>query len=473
MSKLIKNTSLYAVGNILPKAVSFLLLPLYTRYLTPEDYGIVNSMQVLSTVLIVLFTLCIDRAIYRLYFDYKTEESKRDFLGTVTIGSLGISISVLIVLFICNHSLESIYKSIPFYPFYAFIIVDTFFLNFSNIPKIYFQLNEKASSFLVYSSVEFIITTTFTIIFVVWLKEGAIGMMKGSLISRIIVAPMFWRISYQSINFKFIPEILKKSVAFGLPGIPILLSSWIIDFSDRLFIEHYFSISDVGMYSLSFKIAGLSLIFSAAFLSAYSPIFYGLANSDNQDEAKKKLYIYNNLFMISIIIICFLVSLFSKEFILLFLDIKYAESYKVVPIISLAYLISQISGVFNLAIYQKKKVVQMVYIIFLSALVNIFSNFALVPIYGVFGAGYATVISFLTLFIVGYWYAKKCYFIPFNWPQLTFISLGCLGIFTFFYFFSCQNIILSLFLKFSVLFIIVIIFGKKYLMRVRSVFFKL
>ena len=76
MAKIIKNTSIYAIGNILPKAAGFFLLPVYTRYLTPADYGIVSSMQVLSTILAVAFTLAIERSIYRLYWDYKTDNDK-------------------------------------------------------------------------------------------------------------------------------------------------------------------------------------------------------------------------------------------------------------------------------------------------------------------------------------------------------------------------------------------------------------
>ncbi len=434
--------------------------------MTPADYGIVNSMQVLSTVLVVLFTLCIDRAIYRLYFDYKTEEDKKDFLGTVTIGSLIISTLVLLLIFIFSSFIGNIYSSIPFYPFYAFIIIETFFLNFSSIPKIYFQINENATKFITYSLLEFATITILTIIFVVWLKDGATGMMKASLFSRIILAPAFWRISYFSINFKFIPKILKQSLAFGLPGIPLLLSSWILEFSDRLFIERYFSVSAVGIYSLSYKVAGLSLIFSAAFYSAYNPIYYRLANSENQNDAKKKLYVYNNYFMLTIIVISFLIAFFSKELIIIFLDSKYIESYKIVPIISLSYVISQVSSVFQLAIYQKKKVMSMVYIVFASAIVNILLNFIFVPLYGAFGAGYSTVMSVVVFFVIVMWYAKKCYYIPINWRLLLFVLGGCIGLFMVFYFFSPENIFFSLCFKLAIITAGAIFFGKK-------IFFKL
>ena len=119
-SKIIKNTSLYTLGNILPQAAGFILLPIYTRYLTPADYGIVSSMQVLSTILAVFFTLAIDRSIFRLYFDYKIEKAKRDYLGTITISLFFISISVLLLLFIFRGIVGQIFKSIELYPCYFY-----------------------------------------------------------------------------------------------------------------------------------------------------------------------------------------------------------------------------------------------------------------------------------------------------------------------------------------------------------------
>lgn len=88
MSQLLKNTAYYTIGNFTSKAVNFLLLPLYTSYLTPDEYGIVNSMEVFSNILLIFFTLGLERAIYRLYHDFKTTKGQKDFLGKSQSASL-------------------------------------------------------------------------------------------------------------------------------------------------------------------------------------------------------------------------------------------------------------------------------------------------------------------------------------------------------------------------------------------------
>ncbi len=472
MNKIIKTTSFYTIGNILPQAAGFFLLPIYTRYLTPAEYGIVSSMQVLSTMLVVFFTMAIDRSIYRLYFDYKTDKDKKDYLGTITISLFFISVSVLVLLFIFRSFVGEIYKSINFYPFYVYAILTAFFSVFSIIPKIYFQMNEKAGKFVLLSILQFLLATGFVLWFIIKEKTGAVGMLEGRMLGNIILTPLFIFISYKTIKFTFKKQILKESLAFSLPMIPGLLMAWVLNLSDRIFIERYFNLHDVGIYSLGYKIAGLVLIFTSAFNLAYNPVFYRLANSEDQKMAKKTLFKYNNIYIVVILLITFFIVLFSKEAIQLLLDPKYFEAYKIVPIIAFAYLVSQISGLFNLMIYQEKKVIQLVVIGFIGAVINVLLNFLLVPPLGTYGAGYATVLAFIVIFVLDWWYAKKCYYLTFNWRLIGSVFLLLFAIIILFYFMHF-NIYITLLIKVLACVVLGLLFLKKYYKQLRMIFVKL
>lgn len=471
-SKLIKNTSIYTLGNILPQAAGFILLPIYTRYLTPADYGIVSSMYVLQTVLIVIFTLAIDRSIYRLYFDHKIEKAKRDYLGTITISLFLISSTILLILFISSSLVGKIFKSIDFFPYYVYAILTSFFSIFSIIPKIYFQVNEKAGKFVVISILQFLLSSGFVLWFIIGKQAGAAGMLKGRMFANIVILPIFIYISYRTINFSFKLRILKDSLSFSLPMIPSLLSAWILNLSDRIFIERYFNLHDVGIYSLGYKIAGLILIFTGAFYKAYNPVFYKLANSEKQTVAKKKLFNYNNAYIIVILIAAFFISIFSKEAIQFLLDPKYFGAYKIVPIIALAYFIGQTSGLSNLSIYQEKKTLQMMYMFLGTAILNIILNFLLVPKFGAYGAAYATVLSFAFFFVIKYLYAKKCYFIPFQWRQIAMVFVPLFAIVLLFRYALNMDIYLSLFIKILMCGVIGLFFMKKYYHQIRAIFAK-
>ena len=463
----IKNTSFYALGNVLPQAVGFLLLPIYTHYLTPEDYGIVSSMQVLNTILIILFTLAVDRSVYRLFFDYNTEKDRRAYLGTITISIFIISVIILALLFAFNNVVSTIYSSINFYPFYVYAILTSFFTVFSLVPKIYFQINEKALMFVSISIVQFLLNTGFVLFFIVHMKLGAKGMLEGNVIANAILVPFFLWITYKTVSLKFNIEILKASLKFSLPMIPSLLSAWVLNLSDRVFIERYFNLHDVGVYSLGYKIAGIVLIFTGAFNMAYNPVFYQLANSEKQKKAKETLRNYNFIYILVILIIVFIITLFSKDVVVLFLDANYIEAYKIIPIIALGYLISQASGIFNLMIYQEKKTQAVMIITIVSALINIGLNFLLIPYFGIYGAAYATVLSFLVVFIFSFFYAKRCYYIPVEWRRLGVIFSLFLAIY---YVFSVTEVnVLYLFIvKIIVIFLIMVFILKRYSVQIKN-----
>lgn len=460
MSKIIKNTSLYTLGHILPKAAQFFLLPLYTRYLTPEDYGIVQSMAVLSTVLTVFFTMAIERSIYRLYFDYNTKQEKKDFLGSIFITLITNATVILSILLIGRTLVGKIFSSIPFYPFYLYAILTVYFTIFGLIPKTYFQVEQQAGKFILVSLSEFVLSTVFIIYFIVILGKGASGMLLGRLLKSILFVPLFIFVISKIINFRFKIEIMKESTSYSLPMVPMLLSSWILNMSDRVFIEKYFTLKDVGLYSLSYKLAQGLLIFTKGFNKAYSPIFFKLANQENQKEAKTKLFRYNKVYTIILILGALLISLFAKEFIYL-LDAKYISAYKLVPIIMIGILIGQVSGLFNKTMYQEKKTKQMMYLTVSSGVLNIGLNFLLVPKYGSFGAALATTITFSFFFVIKYFYSKKCYFIPFAWREISKYFGNFIGLILIFNIFKF-SLWLGLSLKLISVSILILYIIKKY-----------
>jgi len=418
MNRLAKNTLIYTIGNILPQAAGFLLLPVYTAYLSPEDYGIVSSMQVLSSILQILFTLGIERSIYRLYFDYRSDLEIRDYLGTITISLFVISSFALALTFIFRNVIGRVYKSIDFYPFYLYSILGMYFSIFSIIPKIYLQLKEKAGNFVILSILQFVLNTCLVLWFIIKKKAGAAGMLSGGMYANIFMLPIFIYYSNRIMNLKFKWTILANSLSFSIPMIPSLLSAWVLNLSNRIFIERYFSLHDVGIFSLGSKIVQLILVFSSAFSQAFNPVFYRLANSNDQMSSKKKLSQYCTLYVLVLLFISFLVSFFSKEVIVLFLNKNYGDAYKIVPILTLGYFFSQASGLFNLMVYQEKKASLITIVILISAAINILINYILIPRYGSYGAAFATFFSFLMMFLFSYLVATKCYFIQLNWRMI-------------------------------------------------------
>jgi O-antigen/teichoic acid export membrane protein len=375
-------------------------------------------MQVFSNILLIFFTLGLERAIYRLYHDYKTEKEQKDFLGTVSISIAVISLFVGGILFLLNGPIGRIYKSIDFHPYYTYAILTALFMTYELVPKISFQVKEQANKFLVLS----LIILAFRVLPVIWqvvyLKAGAVGMLKGAMIGNAASLIFIIPLTIKQINLRVDFQILKSTLKYCLPFIPMIVSSWVVNMSDRIFIERYFSTYDVGIYSLGYKIGQLVQFLSVSILMAYNPYFYKLANSADQITAKKKLYKVNNASIVFLMFVGFLVALFSKDIVILFFNEKYHETYKIIPFIVLGYFFMQLISLQNLSFYQVKKTIAIMRINIVAAIINISLNILLISKYSFYGAAISTVLTQLTFFIIIYYYSRRYYFIPYSWKLI-------------------------------------------------------
>lgn len=464
MNKLLKNTILYSIGNILPQAAGFILIPLYTKYLSPEEYGIVNSMYVIQVFLAIFFTFTLERSILRLYYDYKTEEEKQIFIGSIYKGILLCSLITLIFVYIFSDKIQLIFKDIEFYPFYNTAILTSFLMTFNLVPKSYYRLKQNAKKYITLSITEFLFSTGLVIWFIVFKQEGALGMLSGKMYAFLFLLPVYVFIMRDFIFTKIDIVMLKNGFSFSFPIVPTMLAAWILGQADRIFIANYFSLNDVGIYAMSQRLAGLVTIFSSSFMLSYHPIFFEVANSEEQESAKKKLERYNHIFVLTIMLFSFSIVYFSKEIVMIFLNSRYHNVYLYIPIISLSYFISSISSIIIGVFYQQsKKMKADMALGIIGAFFTLLTLFVFVKPYGITGATWAAMISSSFIFICGYFYTKKkCYFIPFKWIPLgkVFILLSTLVI-VFNYFLEI-DIYLTLIIKITSLGIIGLYFYIKY-----------
>jgi len=468
---LVKNTSLYTLGTIIPQAAGFILLPIYTRYLSPADYGIVNSMAVIGALISIFFSLCLERSMFRLYYDFNSDKEKKEFMGTLIIAIFIIATTFLILLFLLNKYVGLLYKAIPFYPFYVYTILASFIGIFSIIPKQYLMLKGQAGFFVTLSIAQFILNAGLILWYITVKLDGSLGYLKGNLFSQIILLPVFIILSIKFTTLKFKYDFFKNALFYSLPLIPSIMTGWVLNLSDRVFIERYFNLTDVGLYSLGYKIAGLVGLFTGSFAIAYTPIFFKLANSPDQDKAKETLYKYNHLYLLFVILSCFIISFFSKEVIGIFLDVRYHSSWIFVPLISISLLFSQAAMITSNSFQQSKKLKVNMYFSMIIALLSITLNFILIPIWGPIGATFTSIISMYFGFLISYYYTKKhCYFISINWKQIITIIVLLTIIFILFHYIFNFNLIISIIIKLVFLGILATFLINKYYSQVRTIF---
>ena len=312
MGHLLKNTIIYSLGRILPQAVNFILLPIYSEYLSPTQYGIIESMVVFSTILTVIFSFATERSMFRIYYDYKKEDDKKKFIGNTTILITISATFFLGLIFALHRPISKIYSDIPFDPYFVYAIFIAYATTFAYIPQTLFQVKEKAFAFFITSITAFLLEILLTIYFLIITEEEAIGLLKAKLIANVLMSPLYLYIIKRESSFQLDKTIIKNIFLFSLPMMPILLTSWIMNMSNRVFIENYFTLREVGIFSMASKLSSVTTILLGALFTAYNPMFYRLANDENQLIAKNKIQELNQLLIGAIFMVSFVVELFSK-----------------------------------------------------------------------------------------------------------------------------------------------------------------
>ena len=136
-------------------------------------------------------------------------------------------------------------------------------------------------------------------------KEGPSGYLKGNLIALGIILPIYFYFIKNYISFKFNKSMLKNAFSFSAPIIPALLFYRLVGLSDRVFIDQYLTLNDIGLYAFSYTIAGVLINISAAFSLTFEPEYFRLANLKKTNKSKKKIFDINRFNINSILLISF------------------------------------------------------------------------------------------------------------------------------------------------------------------------
>jgi len=419
---------IYGFGSLIPKFVGFLLIPIYTRVLSPNDYGILALASVTGGILSAIYDLGQKGSISRFYHEYSGVERSK-FFGTIWVFKLIFGLLLAVVLTIFGKPLFSIiFVDVPFYPFILIAVWASFFASFSIFPNTILRMEKNAIYFSALSISRFLVSTLLILYFLLVLQRGALGSLQASLIASVIFFTLYLFWLKGRVKMVFITEKLKIALRFGLPLIPHALAAWALTFIDRIMIERMIDLSQVGIYAIGYN-AGfmVSLVVGAINLS-WTPFF--LETVKKQKEKAKIIFppVITYYFMF-ITFVALGLALFSKEAVILLTTPQFFEAHKIIPVIAFGYLFQGMYFIASSGLFQQKKTALIATTTTLMAILNIGLNLILIPIYGISGAAWATAISFFVFFIVIYALSQRVFPLKYEWKKITFIFILSVAIY--------------------------------------------
>ena len=414
IKRTIKQTSVYSLGNISTKLVGFILLPLYTAHLLPEDYGVLAILQAIMQILIGVFGLNLPTAMMRWYAPEKDLTRQKSIVFTTLLSTLFVAIllSVLLIPFSERFAVE-IFENTEFSTYFVFLFLAVSAGIINNVPLNLIRLKERSVFYITLTTIKFTLIILSNIYFVAYLKIGVEGIIISELIGHLFVIIITTPMMIKNSTLKIDVTILWEMIKYGAPLVFSTVFTFVLTLSDRFIIKYFYGDSSVGIYSLGHKIASvINMLILQSFQLGFLPIAYKKLNDPNAKRYFSKILTYYTLILV---FAALTISLFSKELIeVLALNSEYWIAYTVVPIISFAFVIKGIQYNFALSFHYAKRTSYNAAIVIITAFVNVVLNIILIQKYDFPGAAVSLLLSIFLMMLLSYFLGQKVYHIPYE-----------------------------------------------------------
>ena len=429
--KIFSLSSIYSFGSLAQNAVAVLLLPLYTTYLAPADYGILALMDLTILLISKLVEPPLNNALNRFY--YKPEYQEHNgillfnlLLVLVTLVTFLAAIywffSDLLVRFLFDGD-QAFRHIVQIYA--ALLVLECL----SSFLLAYVRLRELAKYF-VFVSLSKLLLSTGLIVYLLTVRQlGVVGVIYGQIFGLCYLTLMLLPVMLRRVTFKVSPTIVKEPLQFGYPMVISGYSNLLLESGDRYILNIFTSVSGVGLYSFGYKIA--SLLNTALIVPVNQAIFPTVYQKEGNPEEQKRFIATTATYYYAIGIFMALgVSLLARELIMLLATSpEFLAAWVVVPVIAFSYVQYGLGRFFKWGALLRNKTFHLSMMVLVSAVINIGLNFLMIPRWGILGAALATLIAYEFWNGMMLHYCLKFYDLRFELGRLGHITVVGVGLY--------------------------------------------
>lgn len=398
--QLMKNTFVVSIGKICTQLITFLLLPLYTTVLSTAEYGIVDLMYTMVSLLLPIVTLQMEQAIFRFLIDRRSNvDEQKELISTallIVLSQIGIFVVIFMIISPFVHNEYKLYLGIN--------------LIANILSTLLLQISRGLGNNLRYSIASFLsgaVSVILNVVFIVGLNLGAYGMLLATFLGNMTCAMyIFFSMKiYRYIKFKlFNKELAEKLLKYSIPLIPNMLSWWIVNASDRSIISMIMGIGANGIYSAANKFSiVITTLYSVFNLTWTESASLYIESEDASDFFSKIFNLIIQLFgCVCLGVIAFMPFVFS-----ILINEKFGEAFWQIPILLVGVMFNILVSFLG-SIYVAKKITgEIAKTSIFAAIINIIVNLLLIKHIGLFAASISTAVAYFTMFIYRYIDSKK------------------------------------------------------------------
>jgi len=428
LKRLGKHSAIYGLGGLVSRILAVLLLPLYTRYLSPSDYGKVETLIALTTVVGIVLRMGIHSAFFRFYFDSSDPEARRLVLrtsfwftmGMATVGLVaGLALSGAISRLLFGSADDSELVMAAFVGLWAG-------MNYEQVTSL-FRVEERSVAFVSASLTNIFLTIGATLLLVVALDKGPIGVIVGNFTGTLLVYAALIAYRREQLGLQFDRSLLRRMNHFGVPLVPTALFLWVTNFSDRLFLVKLADTEEVGLYSVGVRIASALVLLLTAFRLAWPAFAYSI--EDDREARRTYGYVLTYLVFATTWVATAL-ALLSPWIVEWIAAPAFASSSRIVGPLAFSTVAFAAYIVVAIGVGRAKRTQFNWIVTGAAAAVNVALNLLLIPPYGMMGAAVATIAAYTTMFVGMAWWAQRIYPVPYQWRRVSLAAAAGIAVVT-------------------------------------------
>jgi O-antigen/teichoic acid export membrane protein len=420
--KTVSHGSIYALGDIIRNLTSIIMLPIYTSFLTPEDYGVIELLSMLLDFVSIVLGVRVGEAIFRFFCNAENENQKRRVISTALILVVVLNaLGVLLVAAFSDQLSVIIFGGIEFSHFIALFTLVLVMQAVIELSLVYIRAIQKPWLFISVSVGRLMIQLTLNIYFVVVKDMHVEGVIYSAIIANFVICLLLLVYVIGRNGLGFSTQLAKEMTFFSFPLMLASIGSFYLTFGDRYFLRLYSGVSEVGIYSLGYKFGFMLLMVTwLPFERIWDTQRYEIYNSDNPDKnttyAKFFIYISSLIMFVALGI-----ALFVKDLLVIISDPAFHSAAMVVPLVLLAYILQAWTSFCGFGLLIKKKTKHFTYGAIVAVVIISAAYFTLIPLYASIGAAAATVIGFLARLLWIQYHSNKAYSMNLPWGTAIYL----------------------------------------------------
>ncbi len=426
IERLSRSTVIYGVGQVINRFLGFLLLPLFTSYLSPADYGLLAILGLISFVSTSVFSLGIGGAAGVCYYDGNSKEHNEQTIWTAVFMLLGSTLLLcLCAILFPRHISWLAFQRTDHNVLVIMTLLSACATILAMPLMLYLQFEEKAKLFITLTTISTLFSIGLSCYLVIFLNRGVLGMVEGTLIASTLNLCLFASVVASQLRVRVSGQRFRELLKFGIPLVPAFAMLFILQHANKYLLQWFSGIEAVGVYNIGFNIGLAMSLLVSALQSAWLPYF--MSFTERRDEARILFGRILTYYVFGFGALSLLFFIYAKPIIMIITQPAFYEAYKVVGLSAGASFISGIFFILLPGIYFAKDIRYVTVIQTISAVIAVVLNISLIPLYGLFGAAIALILGFVTMVIcIQSWNCRQKYQyvqIDYEWKRIMQFSI--------------------------------------------------